>query len=162
LDLHSYFLHSFRRDQIPAEGTDDEEPKDHAHDDLQTFIFSATLSKELQVNLKKKGSSKGSTTDYKRERQPSSTLGVCLRCTSYANYCIKHILDDLLLRLDFRDPEPVVIDLSPKGNLVSTLQEGKIECLSGDKVCPCFSLPIKLEPVLAGCLSLLFPTSASR
>ena len=42
--------------------------------------------------------------------------------------------DDLLLRLDFRDPEPEVIDLSPKGGVVSTLKEGKIECLSGDKV----------------------------
>ena len=42
--------------------------------------------------------------------------------------------DDLLLQLDFRDPEPAVVDLSPSGGLVSTLQEGKIECLSGDKV----------------------------
>ena len=42
--------------------------------------------------------------------------------------------DDLLLRLDFRDPDPEVIDLSPVGGMVSTLQEGKIECLSGDKV----------------------------
>jgi len=39
----------------------------------------------------------------------------------------------LLLRLDFRDPAPEVIDLSPEGGIVSTLQEGKIECLSGDK-----------------------------
>ena len=44
------------------------------------------------------------------------------------------ILDDLLLRLDFRDPAPEIIDLSPVGGVVSTLQEGKIECLSGDKV----------------------------
>ena len=43
-------------------------------------------------------------------------------------------LDDLLLRLDFRDPTPEIIDLSPVGGMVSTLQEGKIECLSGDKV----------------------------
>lgn len=46
------------------------------------------------------------------------------------------ISDDLLLRLDFRDPTPEVIDLSPVGGVVSTLQEGKIECLSGDKVRP--------------------------
>ena len=44
------------------------------------------------------------------------------------------ISDDLLLRLDFRDPNPEVVDLSPVGGVVSTLQEGKIECLSGDKV----------------------------
>lgn len=43
--------------------------------------------------------------------------------------------DDLLLRLDFRDPDPEVIDLSPTGGVVSTLQESKIECLSADKAC---------------------------
>lgn len=43
-------------------------------------------------------------------------------------------IDDLLLRLDFRDPEPEVIDLSPVGGVVSTLKESKIECLSADKV----------------------------
>lgn len=42
--------------------------------------------------------------------------------------------DDLLLRLDFRDPEPEVIDLSPAGGVVSTLQESKIECLASEKV----------------------------
>jgi hypothetical protein len=41
--------------------------------------------------------------------------------------------DDLLLRLDFRDPDPEVIDLSPVGGVVSTLQESKVECLSSDK-----------------------------
>ncbi|THH03666.1 hypothetical protein EW146_g10368 [Bondarzewia mesenterica] len=41
--------------------------------------------------------------------------------------------DDLVLRLDFRDPEPDIVDLSPVGGVVSTLKESKIECLSGDK-----------------------------
>lgn len=45
-----------------------------------------------------------------------------------------HITDDLLMKLDFRDPDPEVIDLSPKGGVVSTLQESQIECLSADKV----------------------------
>lgn len=45
-------------------------------------------------------------------------------------------VDDLLLRLDFRDPDPEVIDLSPVGGVVSTLKESKIECLSADKVSP--------------------------
>jgi ATP-dependent RNA helicase DDX24/MAK5 len=44
------------------------------------------------------------------------------------------VSDDLLLRLDFRDPEPEVVDLSPAGGVVSTLQESKIECLVADKV----------------------------
>jgi ATP-dependent RNA helicase DDX24/MAK5 len=44
-------------------------------------------------------------------------------------------LDDLLMRLDFRDPEPEIIDLSPEGGVVSTLKEGRINCMSNDKVC---------------------------
>ncbi|KAH8107536.1 DEAD-domain-containing protein [Phellopilus nigrolimitatus] len=42
-------------------------------------------------------------------------------------------LDELLLKLDFRDPEPEVIDLSPVGGAVSTLKESQVECLSADK-----------------------------
>lgn len=41
-----------------------------------------------------------------------------------------------MLRLDFRDPEPRVIDISPKGGVVATLQESKIECLGSEKVAP--------------------------
>ncbi|KAG2008212.1 ATP-dependent rRNA helicase RRP3 [Coprinopsis cinerea AmutBmut pab1-1] len=81
--------------------------------DLQTFVFSATLSKDLQRNLKRRKRSSGFS--KKKKREPSSTL------------------DDLLLRLDFRDPEPEVIDLSPKGGVVSTLQEGRVNCLTADK-----------------------------
>ena len=29
-------------------------------------------------------------------------------------------------------PEPEVINISPEGGVVSTLQEGKVECLSAD------------------------------
>jgi hypothetical protein len=45
-----------------------------------------------------------------------------------------HRIDDLLLRLDFRDPEPTLLDLSPEGGAVSTLHEAKIECTKNDKV----------------------------
>ncbi|EPQ52206.1 DEAD-domain-containing protein [Gloeophyllum trabeum ATCC 11539] len=76
---------------------------------MQTFVFSATMSKDLQRNLKMRKRPKAGKT------KPASTL------------------DDLLMRLDFRDPEPEVIDLSPEGGVVSTLKEGKIECLSADK-----------------------------
>ena len=38
------------------------------------------------------------------------------------------------MRLDFRDLDPSVIDISPQGGVVSTLQESKIECLTNDKV----------------------------
>ncbi|KAF9239814.1 ATP-dependent RNA helicase [Melanogaster broomeanus] len=81
-------------------------------DKLQTFVFSATLSKDLQRNLKRHSRPKFGK---KGKVKPPSTL------------------DDLLLRLDFRDPEPEVIDISPDGGVVSTLQESKIECLSADK-----------------------------
>ncbi|PPQ66809.1 hypothetical protein CVT26_009656 [Gymnopilus dilepis] len=94
---------------------DEEDSKRGVKDDLQTFVFSATLSKDLQRNLKKKFRPKGNKKHYKRDQAPATTL------------------DDLLLRLDFRDPDPQVIDLSPAGGVVSTLQEAKIECLSGDK-----------------------------
>ncbi|KAG1747358.1 ATP-dependent RNA helicase [Suillus lakei] len=80
-------------------------------DALQTFVFSATLSKDLQKNLKRSYRQKS----YKKFPKPASTL------------------DDLLLRLDFRDSDPAVIDISPKGGVVSTLKESKIECLSTDK-----------------------------
>lgn len=84
---------------------------------MQTFVFSATLSRDLQQNLKKrkrprvnKGNRKGAND------KPASTL------------------DELLFKLDFRDPEPEVIDLSPEGGVVSTLKESQVECLSADKV----------------------------
>ncbi|KAI0254642.1 P-loop containing nucleoside triphosphate hydrolase protein [Lactifluus subvellereus] len=78
---------------------------------LQTFVFSATLSKELQKNLKKRWR----PGRMKTNNGPASTL------------------DDLLLRLDFRDPEPEIIDISPAGGVVSTLKESRIECLATDK-----------------------------
>ncbi|KAI8969781.1 DEAD-domain-containing protein [Trametes punicea] len=78
--------------------------------ELQTFVFSATLSKDLQRNLRKR-----SRTRRRKNEKPASTL------------------DDLLLRLDFRDPEPAVVDISPAGSVVATLTESKIECLTSDK-----------------------------
>lgn len=68
-------VHAPRPDQISEEsGIDnetDKELKNDTYDELQTFVFSATLSKELQINLKK-GSCKSST---KRYKHPASTLG---------------------------------------------------------------------------------------
>ncbi|KAI6124483.1 ATP-dependent RNA helicase, partial [Pisolithus croceorrhizus] len=81
-------------------------------DTLQTFVYSATLSKEFQRNLNKRSRHKGGK---KGDHKPLSTI------------------DDLLLRLDFRDPQPEVIDISPSGGTVSTLQLSRLECLSSDK-----------------------------
>lgn len=82
--------------------------------DMRTFVFSATMSKELQLNLKRKGGT--------RKFIPRANEG---EMTS---------LDDLLDKLDFRDPDPEIIDLSPEHGLVETLKECKIECLQQEKV----------------------------
>lgn len=37
-------------------------------------------------------------------------------------------------RLDFRDPHPEVIDLSPEGGVVKMLKESMVECVISDKV----------------------------
>ncbi|KAH9941652.1 DEAD-domain-containing protein [Epithele typhae] len=96
---------------MEKEGDNDEDTKEGVRSgDLQTFVFSATLSKDLQRNLKKRRSHK-----HKKNGKPASTL------------------DDLLLRLDFRDPDPAVVDLAPVGTVVATLKESKIECLAQDK-----------------------------
>ncbi|KAF8527117.1 P-loop containing nucleoside triphosphate hydrolase protein [Gautieria morchelliformis] len=90
----------------------DKELAQERNEALQTFVFSATMSKDLQRDLKRKGVSRSHT---KRREDASSTL------------------DDLLMKLDFRDPEPMIIDLSPKGGRVEGLQESKVECLTNDK-----------------------------
>lgn len=46
------------------------------------------------------------------------------------------------MRLDFRDPDPEVIDLSPDGGAVSTLHEAKIQCTKNDKVNGYVHMPI--------------------
>ncbi|KAL1730610.1 P-loop containing nucleoside triphosphate hydrolase protein [Schizophyllum commune] len=110
-------LRANKNDQIQTEvgeEVDDEREDDDesVQDGLQTFVFSATLSKDLQRNLKKR---KAPGKSRKPRAAPASTL------------------DDLLMRLDFRDEEPEVIDLSPKGGVVSTLKESKVECVVSDK-----------------------------
>jgi hypothetical protein len=107
---------------------------------MQTFVFSATLSKELQQNLKKRWRPKG----FQKNNQPASTL------------------DDLLSRLDFRDPEPEIVDISPRGGMVPTLKESRIECLVTDKVRVfILTCPLSESPAV-GCLSLLFPSAIPR
>ncbi|KAG6828177.1 hypothetical protein H0H92_008908 [Tricholoma furcatifolium] len=112
-------LRENKDDQIQAEGDEesgeDKGGREDVKDGLQTFVFSATLSKDLQKNVKRRTRPKSAGKYKKHDDKPASTL------------------DDLLLRLDFRDPDPEVIDLSPAGSVVSTLQESKIECLSADK-----------------------------
>ena len=107
---------------------EDEPATDSAKDNLQTFVFSATLSKDLQRNLKKRAKPRKSGKNSK----PLTTLGK--RSHNKAYLVTEVWAEDLLERLDFRDPEPEIIDLSPEGGVVSSLQESQIECLSADKV----------------------------
>ncbi|WVR03687.1 hypothetical protein IAU60_000682 [Kwoniella sp. DSM 27419] len=105
-----------------VQGPDDDDPvfaamstrltESSARDDMQTFVFSATLSKDLQQNLKKRYAA---AAGGRRKGKKSSTL------------------DDLVEKLDFRDSNPEVIDLSPEGGVVSTLRESMVECVVADK-----------------------------
>ncbi|CAG7847725.1 ATP-dependent RNA helicase MAK5 [Serendipita indica DSM 11827] len=84
----------------------EDDTSDSAQNQMQTFVFSATMSKDLQQNLKR----------HKRFKDKSSST-----------------IDDLILRLDFRDEQPAIVDLSPKDGVVSTFQESKVECITTDK-----------------------------
>lgn len=56
----------------------------------------------------------------------------------YKNGC--SYAEDLVERLDFRDENPEVIDLSPEGGVVASLKESMVECVVADKVRgPCSS-----------------------
>ncbi|GAA5888988.1 hypothetical protein JCM5296_002767 [Sporobolomyces johnsonii] len=83
-------------------------------EDMRTFVFSATMSKELQRNVKRKPGGKRWVPKSAEEDAMSR-------------------LDDLIDRLDFRDPNPEIIDLSPEHGLVETLKECKVECLVNEK-----------------------------
>ncbi|KAG8947251.1 ATP-dependent RNA helicase, partial [Tulasnella sp. 419] len=90
-----------------------EDDSDHPpNDQLQTFVFSATLSKELQQNLKRRP--KGNWKKH-NSRKVASTL------------------DDLLLKLDFRTSPPEMIDLSVPTHTLSTLTESKVLCVTAEK-----------------------------
>jgi ATP-dependent RNA helicase DDX24/MAK5 len=78
----SFFLTLNREDQIQAEFTGDvsdgggEEEANGSTDGLQTFVFSATLSKDLQRNVKRRSRPKSSGKKYqKHHEKPASTLG---------------------------------------------------------------------------------------
>lgn len=43
-------------------------------------------------------------------------------------------IEDLVERLDFRDTDPEVIDLSPEGGVVRQLKESMIDCVTSEKV----------------------------
>ncbi|POW01405.1 hypothetical protein PSTT_12494 [Puccinia striiformis] len=63
------------------------------------------------------------------------------------------------IRIDFRDPHPELIDLTPEGRMVGGLKECKIECVLKDKaVCPSYPDRVHLRR-LSPMLNLLLPNS---
>lgn len=83
-------------------------------ENMKTYVFSATMSKELQRNVK--SLSKRSNAAFASEEK--GHMGA---------------LGDLLAKLDFRDDDPTVIDLTPEGGVVKSLQEVQIDCLLTEK-----------------------------
>ena len=92
---------------------------------MQTFVFSATLSKDLQNNLKRRQKV------GKKGGKKATALGQSsfLSTRTHAD-----LSEDLVEILDFRDQAPEVIDLSPEGGVVKMLKESMIDCVMSDKV----------------------------
>lgn len=109
------------------------EATEETSDELRTYVFSATMSKELQKNLKRprhkrakikpgqKGSM-GALGDFHS--------GYFLRC-QLTSVCPGDLMDTV----DFRDPEPEIINLTEAGSTISSLKECSIECVMTEKVC---------------------------
>lgn len=109
-----------------------------ASSDMRTYVFSATMSKELQKNLKKPAGKRRIVNP--EDRGELGALGAywsallsltkSLTCTAFFNTSSE---GSLMETLDFRDPDPEVIDLLPEGGKVSSLLEAGIDCLASDK-----------------------------
>ncbi|KAF9431690.1 ATP-dependent RNA helicase, partial [Entomortierella beljakovae] len=74
----------------------------------QTFIFTATLSKELSLNLSRK----------KNTAKSASTEGS---------------MEDLMERIEFHDDSPEFVQVKSEKIVASTLLEAKVECLTPEK-----------------------------
>ncbi|KAH9454061.1 hypothetical protein Pst134EB_014158 [Puccinia striiformis f. sp. tritici] len=83
---------------------------------IRTMVFSATMDKSLQINLKKRSL---------KRKPPALAGGVTTPPVDP--------MHDLLEQIDFRDPHPELIDLTPEGRMVGGLKECKIECVLKDK-----------------------------
>ncbi|KAK3811559.1 MAG: P-loop containing nucleoside triphosphate hydrolase protein [Linnemannia gamsii] len=76
----------------------------------QTFIFTATLSKELSLNLTRKRN--------KAKSAEQSTDGT---------------LEDLMERIEFHDESPALVNVGSEKIVASKLLEAKIDCLTNEK-----------------------------
>ena len=89
------------------------------------------MSKELQRNLKRpKDKRKKVKADEKGQMGALGTFPLVLR-EKIANLAQT---GDLMAKLDFRDEDPTVIDLSGSGGVVSSVQECTVDCMVAEKV----------------------------
>ncbi|KAI9241715.1 MAG: P-loop containing nucleoside triphosphate hydrolase protein [Podila humilis] len=77
----------------------------------QTFIFTATLSKELSLNLSKKKN----------------------RAKSMEHQTAEGTMEDLMERLEFHDEIPAFVNVISEKIVASKLLEAKIDCLTAEK-----------------------------
>ncbi|KAF9300799.1 ATP-dependent RNA helicase [Mortierella antarctica] len=77
----------------------------------QTFIFTATLSKELSLNLSKKKN----------------------RAKSMEHQTAEGTMEDLMERLEFHDETPAFVNVISDKIVASKLLEAKIDCLTAEK-----------------------------
>ncbi|KAL7322355.1 ATP-dependent RNA helicase [Mucor circinelloides] len=73
----------------------------------QTFIYTATLSKDLRFNVK-----------AKKKKLPVKATNT---------------MEDLLRRIEFADEDPALVDMTSENVVASRLLEAKIDCVNTDK-----------------------------
>ncbi|RCH82947.1 ATP-dependent RNA helicase, partial [Rhizopus stolonifer] len=73
----------------------------------QTFIYTATLTKDIRFNVK-----------AKKKKLPVKQT---------------NSLEDLLERIEFADPEPALVDMTSDSVVASQLLEAKIDCVNTEK-----------------------------
>ncbi|CEP11910.1 hypothetical protein [Parasitella parasitica] len=73
----------------------------------QTFIYTATLSKDLRFNVK-----------AKKKKLPVKDTNT---------------MEDLLRRIEFADEDPALVDMTSENVVASRLLEAKIDCVNTDK-----------------------------
>ena len=87
-------------------------------EEMNTYVFSATMSKELQRNVKRKPKAGSNSNRFALTAEEQGHLGA---------------LAGLLAKLDFRDADPHLIDLTNEGGTVKQLQEVRVDCLLNEK-----------------------------
>ncbi|KAI8645612.1 P-loop containing nucleoside triphosphate hydrolase protein [Parasitella parasitica] len=92
-------------EEVDAGATKKSLPQDVGYH--QTFIYTATLSKDLRFNVKSK-----------KKKLPVNATNT---------------MEDLLRRIEFADKDPALVDMTSENIVASRLLEAKIDCVNTDK-----------------------------